>query len=278
MDTPVKSPLDSLPFPSSAYNALPHIDSMRDIAAQNAGALNSLLKIILSHKVGHIFSVHLIHKHFDLPEGRVMVYETIHGSKHPDFVLSSPRTPERCENLRGLYFQATPDNNMTAYEFTTDPGENLAPYAEFVLEFNNAVMELGVRHVFALTAKATDTKVLTEFEMPDLASTILAHQPSWLPTDSEHSTSTDWIANEETVTDGVPGIIQLKCLTTRTSNHYNVTCSSTRSGSHYQQKSVGHLGENDQERADLYLDGELLSADSEAFNMISHAREIIGMA
>ncbi|KAI9828406.1 MAG: hypothetical protein M1832_002834 [Thelocarpon impressellum] len=251
---------------------------MRQAAAQNAGALRALLEIIHSHGLEKVFSVHLVHKHFDIPEGRVMVYETVHGPNHPDFVLSSPRLPERCENLRGLYFQATPDNKMVAYEFTTDPGDDLAPYAAFVLEFNATVIDHGVRNVFALTAKATETKVLTEFEMPDLASTILACQPSWLPTEGQDNTSTDWISKEATVAGGVPGVIQLKCIETRSTGHYNVTCSRTRSGQHYQSRPVGPSGEGQTEESELYLDGKLLSADSEAFAIISHARDIVGRA
>ncbi|KAI9815634.1 MAG: hypothetical protein M1832_005265 [Thelocarpon impressellum] len=169
--------------------------------------------MIPQKRLGKVFSVHLVHKHFDIPDGRVIVYETARGPNHPDFVLSSPRMPERCENLRGLCFQATPDNKMVTYEFTTDPGNDITRHEAFVAEFNAAVMDLGVRNVFALTAKPTDARVLTEFEMPDLASTVLAYEPNWLLSEGQKSTSTDWVANEASA-GGVPGVIQLMCTVT----------------------------------------------------------------
>ena len=42
---------------------------------------------------------------------------------------------------------------MIAYEFTTDQGEDLSAHEAFVTEFSNAVLDLDVQNVFALTRK-----------------------------------------------------------------------------------------------------------------------------
>ncbi|KAJ1678933.1 hypothetical protein EV182_003057, partial [Spiromyces aspiralis] len=157
-----------------------------------------------------------------------MVYETVNGtSTHPDFVLCSPRLPEKCSNARGLYFKAATGGDMVAYEFTTNPGADLASHEDFVTTFSKAVVEMGVQDIFALTALSIcpQDKVLTEFELAQALSTILVLDPSWLPAgDIADSVTTDWLANQDYAqyADGsVPGIIQLKCLKTRHPKHYN---------------------------------------------------------
>lgn len=72
---------------------------------------------------------------FDLPQGRVLVYETVKSKTYGDFILSSPRFPEKTQNLRGLYFKAADDGSMSAYEFTTDPGVDLSGHEDFVARF-----------------------------------------------------------------------------------------------------------------------------------------------
>lgn len=47
-----------------------------------------------------------------------MVYETVRGPNHPDFVLCSPRDPVKVANLRGLYYRVFPGDKMAAYEYT----------------------------------------------------------------------------------------------------------------------------------------------------------------
>jgi len=255
---------------------------MKDVAAQNADARHVLLRIISSYRLNRHFSIHLVHKHFDLEEGRVMVYGTVRGPTHPDFILCSPRVPEKCENLHGLYFRARPDGTMAAYEYTTDPCEDLSEHTDFVAEFVAAVLRLGVQDIFALTGKEPKTKHYTEFEMSDLSSTILVNNPMWLPGPSERSTSTDWISSEGVdpqPADGNrkgPGIITLTdCTKTTSGGHYNFTCSETRNGTHYQKRMVvwdeGKGGQQEQ----LTLNGEIIPIDSELFAIISNARQMV---
>ncbi|KAL8984502.1 MAG: hypothetical protein Q9177_004685, partial [Variospora cf. flavescens] len=263
--------LDETPVPASSYNSLPHIDDMKDTASMHAQAHAQLLGLIASHGLAQQFSVHLMHKHFRVPEERVMVYEMVRGVDHPDFVLCSPKDPARVTNLRGLYFRALPGGKMAAYEYTTEPAKDISGEAGFVAKFAQAIMTLGVQDVFTLTAQGFHHGPLTEFEMSDVASTVLVNNPTWLPsTDSKPSTSTDWMATPDyAADDSVPGIITLKCLKTRAAQHYNVTCSQTRSGKHYQSSKSTVPGDG------LVLNGELLPKDSEAFAILNRARTLV---
>ncbi|EFY84976.1 hypothetical protein MAC_08960 [Metarhizium acridum CQMa 102] len=208
---------------------------MRDAAADNVMAHAKLIGFVASHGLSEHFSLHLIHKHFDIPEGRIMVYEAIKGLARAEFVLCSPRKPDDCTHLRGLYSM----------------------------------------DVFALTDKNLRQEVLTEFEMSELLSTVLAHDPTWLPQDLEPGqfTTTDWIATADYAayakgpSPAVPGIIDLKCLRTRVKRHYNVTCSRTKSGAHYQGRPVHNR--------ELLLDGQPLLETCEAYRIFSHARKVV---
>lgn len=175
-----------------------------------------------------------------------MVYETVHGEGHPEFVLCSPKVPSDCSNLHGLYFLAHPSGKMNAYEYTTEPSEDLSAYTSFVVEFARAVCELGVRNMFALTAKKPGEGLFVEYEMSGCSSTILVRNPTWLP-QKGRATSTDWIATKDSdyiaQDPNVPDIIKLKCTVARSNTHGNVTCSVTRTGRHYQQKECRSHGD-----------------------------------
>lgn len=129
-----------------------------------------------------------------------MTYETIKSKSHKDFVLCSPREPQKYPNVRGLYFKAIPGESMVAYEFTTELGADLSAHEDFVAEFAWAVLQHGVQDIFALTALSIcpQDKVLTEFEMGHVLSTVLVSDASWLPAqDIAASTSTDWMATPD---------------------------------------------------------------------------------
>lgn len=191
---------------------------MKGTAFKHAKAHAKLLGLIASHSLAQQFSIHLIHKHFNIPEGRVMVYETRHGLNHPDFVLCSPQDSAKVAHLRGLYFRALPGGKMAAYEYTTELGEDMSRHADFVAKFAQIVLALSVQNVFALTTKKFHDGALTELEISDVISTILIDNPTWLPSaDFEMSIPTDWIATPNYATyanaadDNVPGIVPLKC-------------------------------------------------------------------
>ncbi|KAI9807711.1 MAG: hypothetical protein M1826_004550 [Phylliscum demangeonii] len=162
-----------------------------------------------------------------------------------------------------------------------DPTTSPSSYPSFLTAFHDALLRLKVADVYALTAKAPETRIMTEIEMADVRATVLATvlaaavatAPSTRPSTENESTSTDWIATDAVLSDGVPGIVQLKCTTTRSDSHYNFTCSTTRAGTHY------GADKKDREHADddlqLFLNGEVLRSDSEAYAIIRRARDLV---
>jgi len=276
--------LNESPLPSAEYNKLPHIDDMRDVAAKHPKAHTTLLGIIATYGLMDMFSIHLVHKHFDMPEEKIMVYETVKSKNHGDFILSSPRKPEKLTNPRGLYFKAGPNGTMSAYEFTTDPGMDLSGYEDFVAKFSSTVVELGVQDVFALTAVPICPKdvVFTEFELGHVSSTVLVANPEWLPkTEDVTATTTDWLATEEdahAVAGGIPGTAQLKCTVLRDNKHINVTCSTTRSCKHLGHTPNPSASHSPRDDSAIYINGELIPEGTEGWNIVTSALQMVDVA
>lgn len=107
-----------------------------------------------------------------------------------------------------------------------------------------------------------------------MLSIILISDQTSLPDAASTSTPTDWHATPNyadyanVADDSIPGMISLKCMQTKSNNHYNVTCSKTRSGKHYGQRKV-----NMPDGA-LLPNGYALPQNSDAFAVISRAREL----
>ena len=256
---------------------------MRDVAANHAKAHATLLGLIASHGLADKFSIHLVHKHFDIPEGRIMVYETVPPtSSHETFVLCSPRHPGSMMKVRGLYFKADAKGEMVAYEYTTAPGSGLSEHQDFVAAFAVALVRFEVQDVFALTAHSicVKDKALTEFELAYVLSTILVYDATWLPAqDVVASTSTDWLATDDYAqyADGdAPGIVQLKCLEMR-AGHYHVTCVSPRNGSHL-GRAPNPLHGGPAQDLSVELNGQAVEHGSKPHAIVAHALKMVNVA
>lgn len=163
-------------LPSAEYNRLPLIDKVKEADTKNEAAHTALLGIIYEHELENTFSLRLIHRRFDIPEGRIMVNKKISGrNPNEDFVLCSPRTPKHCPHTRGLYFKAIPGGDMVACEFTTEPGADLSAHKGFLAKFASAALEHGVQDLFGLTALSLfpTEVVLSEFAIAQIHSTVL---------------------------------------------------------------------------------------------------------
>ncbi|KAK6827759.1 hypothetical protein PG987_011100 [Apiospora arundinis] len=182
---------------SEEYNALARTDDCKLEPLKHREAHNSLLNLIAGHGLSDKFSIHLVHKHFDVPQDQVMVYEKVKGGKTPDFVIMTPRDPTKTPSgttLRGLYFMTTPDNKMQAYEYTTEPATDLSAHEDFVKAYVTLANGLGVGHIFALGAEgiATIDVPMAEFEMGPYLSTVLVEAESLPGIEQMNSSATDW--------------------------------------------------------------------------------------
>ena len=255
------SALDESFLPSNIYNSLPHVGSTVNTTSKHQKAKDILLELIFEHKVNAIFSVHLVHKHFDAPDDHVMVYETFQSPDHPTFQVFSPKSNHTTTSLRGKYFLALPEGTMRAYEYTTDPLPDVSRYNNFITAFSRTVLRLGVEKIFALTVRSPQAFDSNEIELPDLRATVLIQNSSWLP----EGISTDW-ANE---------------ITTNVLEH-GAPMREVRIGNKcvwgmWHGRATFEDGSGSGDNGVVTLNGSPLEPNSDAFNVISRARQYISV-
>ncbi|EPE36494.1 hypothetical protein GLAREA_08657 [Glarea lozoyensis ATCC 20868] len=278
--------LNHSPLTADAYNSLPHIDNVKELSNRQMHARDKLLHLINSHGLVNVFSIHLIHKHFNVAEGRVMVYETVKGTKHPDFQMCSPRIPSECQNLKGLFFRVSDGGQLAAYEYTTDPVVDVSACGTFFGDISTLMMALGVQDLFALTLKRVEPAAnLLEFEISDLTSTILIPDLSGNQ-DGGNSRPTDWsFISPEVRNDEIDNQIlvtknrqdeELFCIAGtyvagQDSTHPvaagTVRCTVTRSGYHHEVITKGN--------GKIFINGQLIEKESAICEIITHAQRLI---
>ena len=137
--------------------------------------------------------------------------------------------------------------------------------------------------------------LLHEFEMPDLASTVLVPDASWIP-NAASSVSTDW--GFATQSGGFSeAAVLTRCTETRGGKHHEVTkyepddastreglagefitltrCTETRSGKHHERPKRHGSTKDKPEQDSLMINGELLLPGTVAFSVVCHARQLI---
>ncbi|KAF3481643.1 CAAX prenyl protease 1 [Arthroderma uncinatum] len=188
-------------LPAEIYNTIPHID-LREIDNQEreqSSVRDALLKVIRDHGMEDIFSLHLLHRHYDLPSNHAMVYEQDSNPESlgvPFLEICSPRCLDNLDTLgelRGKFFFYRRDTaTMSAYEFTTEVGPNITSpaYSNFIQDFTHQLLSLKMENVFALSISPPSEKarILYEIEIPRYCATFRVEKASWVP----DGFSTDW--------------------------------------------------------------------------------------
>lgn len=259
-----KPVLSQYPISSSDYNALPHVSDAHETTQTNhtEEARESLLRLIADHGLSDVFSIHLLHKHFDVPEAHIMVYETIRGSSHPTYQVMAARKPESLPATHGKYFFAAPDGTMRAYEYSTDPQPDAAQYSGFCSMVWQEIHNLGKQNVFALGVRPySPLENYTEIELPFANATVFVED-----LELASSIDTDWVNPSQRWDGGLP-LVQAK----------------TRGGrctySKARHTSIGpeSLDKDKYGNDVLYLGGTVLPAGCGAFNVLTRAMKHVSV-
>ena len=253
---------------SNDYNALPHINEAHQaFETQEVDvAREQLLNLISEHSLNAIFSVHLLHKHSDVPEGKVMVYELVRGH-HPTFRVLVPRSvsgPKGKENPAvAKYFFATASSTMKAYEYSREPMPNIEQHRWFFPVFAQLVLDLEVQDIFCLgVIPLMQLTGAMEIELPEFHSTVFV-QDLELP---GPSTITDWVNPAEALDLEGMGIQQAKVRGSR--------CAYARVG----HSAAGFFDSEDGGRRKLCVDGMEVDEATPAYGIITNAMEYVAVA
>ena len=251
------------PLSSAKYNALPYVDEAHEVTLSREAedARLQLLQLISDHCLTEVFSLHLLHRHFDVPEGQVMVYVTVDGPDCPTYQIMGPQKPSGASSLRGRFFFAAPDGSMTAYEYSSDPQPDITQYRGFCSKFWGEVTRLGMQAVFALGVRPTSSlDDCTEIEIAEARATVFVQDLKLLD-----SYDTDWTASSTRWDEGLP----LK---------------QAQSGKKCKRSKAKHTAigpdswAKDGQGGDLLtVDGQCLREGCQAFNVLTNAMQFVSV-
>jgi hypothetical protein len=204
----IQPTMDQSPIPSKEYNSLPYVRKAHERSESTAheAARVQLLQLIHDHNLDHMFSVHLLHKHSDAPEGKVMVYELVCGSDHPTFRVLVPRDPRKDKDadsiLNPKYFFATAAGTMRAYEYSKEPMPDIAKHHWFLPIFARKLLDLKVQDTFSLgVIPLVQLTGATEIELSNFHATVFVKDLEI----TNPSAVTDWFNPAAAVdTEGLP--------------------------------------------------------------------------
>ena len=184
---------------AAVYNSLPHIHEVSNVPESNSNDLEALRALLVEHSVPKNVSVRLIHKHFDVEGGEIMVIKSVAVPLHGNVQVMRPTEAAGASRLRGLHYFVSNDGLLHAYEYAPSAAPDMSKFEPFVAAFCRAVRERGLQHKFGLKLNSDhdlEPSGWTEFEFPEERSTIMI--PNGMPTpqrEYEISVSTEWHAD-----------------------------------------------------------------------------------
>ncbi|KAF8817261.1 hypothetical protein BYT27DRAFT_7237478 [Phlegmacium glaucopus] len=151
----------------AAYNTLPTVD----VADERAEALSSvrqkLCNILQEYQLQNVFSVRLVHKHFDMLEDELPVFSRIPVAGVAPVIIMGPLP------------SPLPMSTTSAIDITE--------YKPFIDRVIKTITEEKANHIFGLVALSDEDSddALSEFELPELRTTVMV--PQYLQTGRLHA-------------------------------------------------------------------------------------------
>ncbi|KAF3895174.1 hypothetical protein GTR04_5646 [Trichophyton interdigitale] len=262
-------------LPADVYNTLPRVNLAKvDEEEQKwAAARGALLQTISDYGLEDVFSLHLLHRHYDLPASHAMVYEQSPyppSDDLPFFEICRPRcihSLEAARKPRGKFFFYRQDTEtMSAYEHTTEIGPDITSpaYESFIDDFCRVLLKLKAENVFALSlsSPSENSRILYETEVPAYKATLRLEKADWVP----DGFNTDWISST-----GEMGGVYPRCVP-RGANKPGDKHSRRRNSEHHRTEFIGPT---DSTSVGVIWDGKNLDNESVAYSVLLKARELI---
>jgi len=205
----------------ATYNSLPHIRDVANAPEDHANDLKDLRQLLDKHKVPKDVSIRLIHKHFDIKDGEVMIFDKVTIPGHGIAQIMKPIVPGSTHQLHGLHYFVNDQGSLQAYEYSCHVAPDMANFEPFLTEFCAVVSKRNLRFKFGLRIKAEDeldNVGWTEFEFHEKRGTIMLQDGMPMPEgDSDLTVSTEW---KKLIGDVWPR----DCKHTKTCRHGPTTC------------------------------------------------------
>ncbi|KAE9396558.1 hypothetical protein BT96DRAFT_1021267 [Gymnopus androsaceus JB14] len=169
------------------------------IKAQTIGnTRNALCDLIDDHNLTDRLAIRLVHKHFDLEENELAVFQSINVDDVAlgPVVTLSPLSASNITEYIGKHFLFNGDT-LVAYEWIANnvgDGVDLSKYPEFTSAFIETLVAGNATEIFGLaTISDYDKVLLSEFEIPHLRTTVMVSECLLSPDADTSVIDTNWI-------------------------------------------------------------------------------------
>ncbi|KAI0098050.1 hypothetical protein GGR51DRAFT_552715 [Nemania sp. FL0031] len=182
----------------STYNTLPLITQVAEVPNDHSQDLQDLRDMLNKHNVPKGVSVRLIHKHFDITEGEVMVFDKIPVPGYGVVQIMKPTVRPNNHQLRGIHYFVDDNASLQAYEYGNYEVPDMSGFESFLAEFCSLVSKRGLQHKFGLKLRCedyTDQTGWTEYELHEKRGTIMFPDGMPMPDgECDLSVTTEWKA------------------------------------------------------------------------------------
>ncbi|VBB79604.1 Putative protein of unknown function [Podospora comata] len=169
-------------LPMSMYNQIPFIHHVTHVAETHADDLECLKVLLRKHNIPPSVCIKLIHIHFHLDEGEIMVFREFDMPQKEKVPFLGPMLPDATTEIYGCHYIVDDAGDLQAFEYTAIPGGvNLVEHPAFVAEFCATVVQRGIQRKFGLAIKSgiAARGYWTELDYPEKRATFLL--PSDVP-------------------------------------------------------------------------------------------------
>ncbi len=140
--------IDSAILPARDYNTIPDFNENQAQLFDRVSrdTLVTLGEIFIKHGVASNFGVHLLHHHFPIPDGTIMLYN------YDDFDMEicsiTPLDQVSGMRVRGRNFRVNETGRFVAYEY--DIGDEFRPSHEFLVELSDHIIKNDLQDFLSL--------------------------------------------------------------------------------------------------------------------------------
>lgn len=162
--------------PASLYNSIEFIHHQEGTAKAYADDLVALRQLLVKHDMPESVCVKLLHVHFHLKEGEVIVAHELDASPLGMIPFLEPMDSKTVGDVYPCSFVVDKQGDLQAFEYTkVSDGPDLSLYPDFVVDFCALVVERGVQDQFgpAINSGAAKDGAWLELDYPEKRATFL---------------------------------------------------------------------------------------------------------
>lgn len=158
------------------YNALSPITEASRVLDDHSHDLKVLRSLLVKHKVPNYVCIRLIHKHFDVNAGEVMLLKDLEIAERGRLSVLRPTQAATAPALHGIHFLVDDDGQLQPYEYSTLLSPDTSVLEPFFAEFCDVVLKRGLQQKLGLKIdrpSKTDKVGWTEYEFAEDRSTMM---------------------------------------------------------------------------------------------------------